>query len=174
MAKPKIFISYSSRDRAAAETIHKSLEATGFAVWRDQIRLETDWSREIAFALADSDLLCLLWSENSATSKWVKHEWLTARALEKRIIPCLLPKAPDLPKSLYNVHGVSFASIEEGCSALNKRISEAKCFIEQYDYTILPRNSYIPFNHNPHFTGRHVDLLEPLPQDDRQPEQNWH
>lgn len=30
----------------------------------------------------------------------------------------------------------------------------------EYDYTVLPRNSYIPFNHKPHFTGRHADLLD--------------
>jgi hypothetical protein len=160
MPRTKIFISYSSKDRPSAETIHKSLEAAGFDVWLDQTRLETDWSCEIAHNLADSVLLCLLWSENSATSKWVKHEWLTARALEKRIIPCFLPDAPDLPGPLHNVHGVSFASMDEGCSALINRISDAESFSEHYDYTILPRNSYIPFNPNPHFTGRHVDLLE--------------
>ncbi|MET0253765.1 MAG: toll/interleukin-1 receptor domain-containing protein [Terrimicrobiaceae bacterium] len=91
MAKPKNFISYSSKDRVQAETIHESLEAVG-DVWRDQTRLETDWSREIALALVKSDLLCLLWSEDAASSKWVKHEWLTARALEKQIIACLVPK----------------------------------------------------------------------------------
>ena len=160
MPKTKVFISYSSKDRFVAETIHRNLEGAGFAVWRDQTRLETDWSREIALALAENDLLCLLWSENSLISKWVKHEWLTARALEKRIIPCLFPMAPDLPEPLHNVHGVSFATMNEGCSALKKRISDAEIFFEQYDYTTLPRNSYIPFNPNPHFTGRHADLLE--------------
>jgi hypothetical protein len=160
ISTPKVFISYSSKDRQSAETIHKNLDAAGFNVWRDQTRLETDWSREIALALAESDLLCLLWSENSATSRWVKHEWLTARALEKRIIPCLFPKAPDLPEPHYNVHGISFASIEEGCSAMRKRISNKENFLEKYDYTILPRNSYISFNPNPHFTRRHADLLE--------------
>jgi WD40 repeat protein len=159
MATPRIFISYSSKDRVQAETIHKSLEAVG-DVWRDRTRLETDWSREIAFALAKSDLLCLLWSADAATSKWVKHEWLTARALEKQIIPCLFPKAPDLPEPLRNVNGVAFATMEAGCSALNKRISEAKEFRARYDYTMLPRNSYIPFNPNPHFKGRQSDLLE--------------
>ena len=159
MGKPRIFISYSSKNRVQAEAIHKSLEAVG-AVWRDQTRLETNWSREIAFALADSDLLCLLWSADAATSKWVKHEWLTARALEKRIIPCLFPNAPDLPEPLRNIHGVAFDTMKSGCSALNKRISEADGFLVHYDYTMLPRNSYIPFNPNPYFKGRHVDLLE--------------
>ena len=29
-----------------------------------------------------------------------------------------------------------------------------------YDYKILPPRSYIPFNPNPHFTGRHAELLD--------------
>ena len=158
--KPKIFISYSSKDRCAAEIIHKNLEAAGFVVWRDQTRLETDWSREIAFALADSDLICLLWSEHSEKSKWVKNEWLTARALEKWIIPCLFTDSPDLPPPLQNLHGVSFASIRIGCNSLQTRLSEVESSLKQYDYTVLPRNSYIPFNPNREFKGRHVELLE--------------
>ena len=75
-----------------------------FDIWRDETRLETNWSREIA--LADSDVLCLMWSRSAASSNWVKHEWLTAQALEKRIIPILFPDAPKLPEPLHNLHGV--------------------------------------------------------------------
>ncbi len=46
MKKIRVFISYSSRDRGAAETIHGRLAAAGLDVWRDQTRLETDWSEE--------------------------------------------------------------------------------------------------------------------------------
>jgi len=56
-----------------------ALEAAGFNVWREQTRLEThtgaaDWSRprrarEIAFALADCDVVCLRWSQHAAASK---------------------------------------------------------------------------------------------------------
>ena len=47
------------------EKIHSKLENAGFEVWRDQKRLETDWSREIAFALADCDVICLMWSQHA-------------------------------------------------------------------------------------------------------------
>lgn len=46
----------------------KSLAHTGVA----------DWSRAIAFALADGDVVRLMWSQHATASKWVKHEWLTA------------------------------------------------------------------------------------------------
>ncbi len=159
---PSIFISYSSKDRKVVEDIHKQLEDAGFDVWRDQSRLETDWSREIAYALADADVVCLMWSEHAAVSKWVKHEWLTARALEKQIIPFIFSSAPDLPEPLHNYHGVV---VEENnlSSAVKKvveRLEKNTSYVVRYDYTVLPPNSYIPFNPNPKFTGRHTDLLD--------------
>jgi hypothetical protein len=67
---PQIFISYSSKDRKIVEQIHKILVVSpyNFDIWRDETRLETNWSREIAFALADSDVLCLMWSRSAASS----------------------------------------------------------------------------------------------------------
>ena len=163
MKKPRIFISYSSKDRTIVEKLHQRLlNIDNLYVWRDQERLETDWSREIAFALADSDVLCLMWSESAAASKWVKHEWLTARALEKRIIPILFPDAPKLPEPLHNLHGIHLKKSDSkvSCQNLIDRLREGKPFTEPYDYKVLPTNSYIPFNPNPEFTGRHIDLLE--------------
>jgi WD40 repeat protein len=157
---PKIFISYSSIDRDAVAQIHSSLESAGLDVWRDQTRLETDWSREIAYALADAEVLCLMWSENASNSKYVKHEWLTARALEKPIYICCLGKYKNYPAPLHNRQDVRFEDIESGSEELIGKLKAAKDFHEDYDYTILPKNSYISFNPNPHFTGRQRDLLE--------------
>src|SRR6266403_5653032 len=108
MQKLRFFVSYSSRERQAAEALHACLEGNGCEVWRDQTRLRAgkDWSRDIALGLAESDVICLLWSQHSAESDWVKHEWLSARALEKLIVPCIFPKAPPLPLPLFNTHGI--------------------------------------------------------------------
>jgi hypothetical protein len=65
-----ILISYPSQDRSFVEKIHVVLQqAAGFNVWREQTLLETqtgaahtgvaDWPREIAFALADCEVVCL-------------------------------------------------------------------------------------------------------------------
>jgi len=163
MKSISIFISYSSNDRKIVEELHQLLlNIDNMDVWRDQERLETDWSREIAFALADSDVLCLMWSESAAASNWVKHEWLTARALEKRIIPILFPDAPKLPEPLHNTHGIHLISndLKASCQEVVDRLRESKSFTEPYDYKVLPANSYIPFSPNSEFTGRHIDLLE--------------
>ena len=99
-----IFISYSSRDAEVAEELESMLRAENFDVWRDRRNVETDWSAEIARALTDrADVLCLLWSEAASESEWVRNEWLTARAIEKLIVTCLLPGAPSLPPPLVNL-----------------------------------------------------------------------
>jgi hypothetical protein len=162
MSRPRIFISYSSKDLTIVQQIHDIIVSLdNLEVWRDQTRLEIDWSREIAFALADSDVLCLMWSKSAANSKWVKHEWITARALEKRIIPILFPDAPKLPEPLHNLHGVHLkeSNPQEACQEVVDRLRESESFTESYDYRVLPADSFIPFNPNPEFTGRHVDLL---------------
>jgi WD40 repeat protein len=157
MQPPCIFISYSSKDRASAEELHESLTHAGFRVWRDKTRLDTDWPREIAEGLAnEADAVCLLWSRNAAQSRWVKHEWLTARALEKRIFPCTLGEAPDLPLPLSPLDAIPFGAVSD----LLKRIQSTSDFRHRYQYTILPEKAFIPFNPNPEFCGRERDLLE--------------
>jgi hypothetical protein len=103
-----------------------------------------------------------MWSESAAASKWVKHEWLTARALEKRIIPILFPDAPKLPEPLHNIHGIHLIKSDPkaSCQEVVDRLRESESFTEPYDYKVLPPIPIFPFNPNPEFTGRHVDLLE--------------
>src|ERR1051326_774939 len=159
--KKCIFVSYSSKDKALAGKIHARLDNAGFSVWRDKARLETDWSKEIALALAESaNVMCLLWSHDAAASRWVKHEWLTARALEKQIIPCLFSSGPDLPVPINTLHGIHFDDVEEGCNTLIERLTAAKSFRAPYHFNILPGNSFIPFNPNPEFIGRKAELVE--------------
>ena len=160
MAEVGIFLSYSAKDVAIAERLQQKLEGAGLVVWRDQSRLETDWSREIALALAKSSALCLLWTEHAARSKWVEHEWLTARALEKLIVPCTFRAAPALPEPLLNLQGVNFQDVNDGGRRLVERIRRAPSFAVKYDYTVLPSNSYVPFNPDPDFTGRQSELVE--------------
>ena len=47
-----------------------------------------------------------------------------------------------------------------GTADLIDRLERLRDFTETYDYTELPRNSYIPFNPDPYFTGRKQDLLD--------------
>lgn len=161
----RCFISYSSKDREIAEAAHRRLEHNGFVVWRDKTRLQigANWSRDIALGLANSDVVCLLWSQHSGASNWVRHEWLTAYALEKFIIILLLPDAPDLPPPLFNLQGVTLrdaAEAVESVDAIRNCIDDLRTLKVTRDYAHLPPNSYIPFRPNPNFAGRLQDLMD--------------
>ena len=164
----KLFISYSRKDIQAAEKIEQKLQENGFDTWRDLSDIDpgVNWSRESANSLADSDIIVLLWSEHAATSRTVKNEWLTARALEKGIIPCFLepleklPDALKLPQVLEHINGINFTDFETGLNSLIKILKDHDSIARTYDYTKLPPHAFIPFRPNPNFVGRHTELLE--------------
>ena len=168
MEKAKIFISYSRKDIQAAEKIEQKLQENGFDGWRDvrDIDYGEDWSRESANSLARSDIIVLLWSEHAATSRTVKNEWLTARALEKGIIPCFLEPLENLsddlklPHALEHINGISFKDFETGINNLINTLRGPGSIDRTYDYTKLPPHAFIPFRPNPNFVGRHTELLD--------------
>jgi hypothetical protein len=137
-----------------------ALERLGFNVWRDQTRLETNWSREIAQALAACDALCLLWSEQASRSRWVQHEWLTARALEKYIVPCFLSGEKNLPGPLENVHGLELHDLEVAIPILAQRLATQAGRRVHYEQAIGPHRTSIPYNPNSRFVGRDADMLD--------------
>ncbi|MCI0665123.1 MAG: TIR domain-containing protein, partial [Acidobacteria bacterium] len=157
-----VFISYSSQDVKVAEVIERSLEEAGFEVWRDQSRLQgvADWSQSIAETLThDVDAVSLVWSRAAADSKFVKNEWLTARALGIPIVPCRLSNAPDLPAPLYNLQYMAIDEGKQQAPGVSERFRSLEPRSYSYEYTFLPRNAYIPFRPNPRFVGRHTDLV---------------
>lgn len=125
-------------------------------MWRDETRIERDWSREIAAALAQSDLLCLIWTARAKDSRWVTHEWLTARALGKPILPCLTGKSPALPGPLENVQAVQLdESVHRVLDGIRQRSGPWS-----YDYTLHPPRFHVPFEPNRDFVGRNGDMVE--------------
>jgi len=147
-----VFISYSSRDVHEAETLESLLRGAEFDVWRDKRNLETDWSAEIARALAErAYAICLVWSKNAAESQWVRNEWLTARAIEKLIVPWVLAEAPPLPPPLVNL------TPQSDPAGLCRMLNAAP---PRYDYTIAGPNVHVPFRPSPAFLGRQRDLAD--------------
>ena len=136
-----------------------------------EIDFETDWSSEIADALSKSDIVLLIWSENSSKSEWVKNEWLTARALGKPITIVIISdlKNAPLPKPLANIESIVFENkpdSEDFNFDLQKIINKIKDIGSssllqiKYEYNILPDQRYIPFDLNPYFTGRDKELVD--------------
>src|SRR5574339_15247 len=163
-----IFISYSSKDIQIAEKIENHLQKNQFSVWRDKRKIETDWSREIASSLSKSDIILLIWSENSCKSEWVKNEWLTARALGKPIQLVAISALEKLPKPLANLDAIVFqdkddedidSNITQNIEDKLKESAESNLHLD-YNYNILPSKIHIPYDPNPDFTGRDNDLVE--------------
>ncbi len=95
-----IFISYSQKDRAAAERLHAALEARKLKVWRDKRLAEApakDFIAQIDQAHERSARVLVLWSRASAISAWVLAEAEKARMAGKIVPLALEPAGALLP-----------------------------------------------------------------------------
>jgi WD40 repeat protein len=150
-------MSYSRRDAATADRLEHALRELGVETWRDVRRIEADWSREIAAALASSRLCCLIWSEHAVASEWVRNEWNTARALGIPIVVVALSGLDVLPVPLRNVHVAEGADPGAWAARVEDRL---RAEAARYDYSLVPPGSTVPFLPNPAFTGRQRELLD--------------
>src|SRR5258708_17012160 len=109
--KPNIFISHSSRDKAAALRLASALNFCAIDVWLDDWELEVGQSLtdEIAKAMDDSRFIAILITENYNKSVWTKTEYKKALSREQKegrmvMLPLIVGKAeiPDfLEEKLY-------------------------------------------------------------------------
>lgn len=85
-AKPDIFISHSSRDKAAAVHLAKTLNFCALDVWLDDWELEVGQSltEEIAKAMKDSRYIAILITENYNQTVWTKTEYKKALSREQK------------------------------------------------------------------------------------------
>jgi hypothetical protein len=85
-AKPDIFISHSSRDKAAASHLATTLNFSAIDVWLDDWELEVGQSLtdEIAKAMDDSRFIAILITANYNKTVWTKTEYKKALAREQK------------------------------------------------------------------------------------------
>jgi len=98
--KPHIFISHSSRDKAAALQLAITLNFCAVDVWLDDWELEVGQSLtdEIAKAMEDSRYIAILITENYNRTVWTKTEYKKALAREQKegrtvMLPFILGEA---------------------------------------------------------------------------------
>lgn len=77
--EPRIFISYSSKDRQKVERISDELQKLGIDVWWDRIRVVglkggEDWESRLRKELGKSTHILVFLTENSVKSRWVRRE----------------------------------------------------------------------------------------------------
>lgn len=122
LGMPRIVISYSHTDRAAAEALARLLHRAGNSVWFDQSLLPGDeYTHEIDAQIRGADALVVLWSASSVESSWVRNEAALAKDLgilvPVKIEPCT-PKVPFYDMHPLNVSWNSALGCFEGAQTL--------------------------------------------------------
>lgn len=102
--KPRIFLSYSQRDRAVAEAVARELEKLGVTAFNPDREQKPggDWRTTIMDGIRRSDQVAVIWNPNVSPSDWMNYEVGSASALGKDIVvmkPADL-SASDLPGEL--------------------------------------------------------------------------
>jgi hypothetical protein len=95
---PKIFISYTHRDKEWVRQFVLGLRQRGFSPWLDEQELElgTNFSDAIERAFRASNTVIFVIGSDSIQSKWMQFELGAALSTGKRIVP-IIPK--DIPPS---------------------------------------------------------------------------
>lgn len=109
-----IFLSHSSKDKDVAKRIALGLSALNYSVWYDEWAIAPSQSivEKINEGLAKNDILILLLSPNSVTSRWVQRE-VNATLMAQlsgqnvRIVPILLEEC-DIPAILSDIKYIDF------------------------------------------------------------------
>jgi hypothetical protein len=123
----RIFISHSWRDKTTADQLTRDLGSMA-EVWQDieQLKPGDRIQPTIDRALADMDLVVLLWSEHAAQSNGVAEEVQTSQRLDKTILPCVLEDTP-LRDELKGVLALDFDHYAAGfgrlCIAILRHLS---------------------------------------------------
>lgn len=129
MNQKKVFLSYSSEDKAFAVKFAEDLQRQSVDLWFDHWEINAGDSlvQKIFFeGLAHCDVFLVLLSKNSVKSKWVKEELDTAiiRKIEgaTRIIPIIIEKC-DMPVPLKPLKWVNLTeNYETGIREIIKSI----------------------------------------------------
>jgi hypothetical protein len=138
--KTVVFISYNKADKRAANEIGVFLNIEGIKVRFDEWEITagdsiTQWMNK---ALQDCTHFIILWSKNSAKSKWVRRELnsVLARAIQKesslKVLPILLDNE-QLPSLLLDLQHIRYKKEPE-----EDRMSIIKAVTGQ-----LPLENYI-------------------------------
>jgi hypothetical protein len=140
---PQVFVAYVDEDRATAERLYETLEASGFAPWMDKRKLlpGQNWPRAIESAIERSDFFVACFSQNSVAKKGgfqaeIRYALECARQLPLdeifvvpvRLGPCHLPGAiareyqyvdllPDWPRGIRRLLATMRKELERRASA---------------------------------------------------------
>lgn len=106
-----MFLSHAQSDRHLVETLAKDLAAAGFAVWSDQeIVPGSNWARQVAEALDESEAMVVIVSPAAAKTESVRREVefaLTSPRYAWRLIPVVAKPTSEMPWILDRLRPIS-------------------------------------------------------------------
>ena len=123
----QIFISYAKEDQKKVKSLVKALETRGWHVWWDQYTsLGKTYDEVIQSALDDSDLVIVVWTRHSVSSRWVRSEAERA-ANQDKLFPVMMEEV-QLPLAFSLFHAVNLSDWKinrshQGFDQLVKEIS---------------------------------------------------
>lgn len=84
-----VFISYSSRNKLIADAMKQYLQSKGIRCWKapDDIVHGESWAKAIPRAIKNSQIMVLIWTKDSMSSRQVVNELTLADRAKKLIIP---------------------------------------------------------------------------------------
>jgi CheY-like chemotaxis protein len=96
----KVFISYSSTNEDFADLVKEKLEKSGVDVWKasDKLLPGLEWRREIDTAIINSDIVLVIYDNESSISPYVTYEWAFALGNGKVICPLLVEECKMHPR----------------------------------------------------------------------------
>jgi hypothetical protein len=142
--RPRIFISYSSKDREAAERLVSALLLNAVQVWYDQrdIDVGDHIYDKIHQGLLEVDFLGVILTSRSLESTWVKEELSLAkqRELEERnvIVLPLLFEQVTLPLHLRSRKFANFTDFDTGFRELMRAMNR-QTSVSAFDYSLRQR-----------------------------------
>lgn len=106
---PNTFISYSRQCIGFVDDLAHKLQKQGFSIWTDYLSLVPGrpWAEQIEKGLQETELLLLVVSPESISSRSVEIEWRHFLEHKKRIILLIFQAVP-LPPELANLEWVDF------------------------------------------------------------------
>jgi hypothetical protein len=111
----EIFISYSRRDLATVQTLTTALSQQGVTVWLDKSDIQEGdaYDTQIEEAIAQTNVVIVLWSEHSVKSHWVRAEAAYALAKHK-LLPISIDRSQP-PLQFMQIQTLDFCSWQGSC-----------------------------------------------------------
>lgn len=117
---PKIFISYSHKDKEFVQKLYDELSRLPFDILWDKKELQVgdDIKKKTDELLENSDYLLFVSSENSSNSEWASIEITKALKLKKKILPVVIDESKP-PEVISTILYANFSSsFDEGMDKL--------------------------------------------------------